>query len=80
MPKSSLWIALMKADKEQIIRLICQTVQSGPEPQNFGIYTQMSSGRPDVPAGNGAFPSVMSLLTTPASIASVPRIVVRPPP
>jgi hypothetical protein len=44
MPKSSLWTALIKADKEQMIRLIRQTVQSGHEPQNLGIYTQMSSG------------------------------------
>jgi histidinol dehydrogenase len=72
--------ALRKADEEQMFRLIRQTVQSGHEPQNLGIYTQMSGVRLDVPAGNGAFPLLMSLLTTPASIAGVPRIVVCSPP
>ncbi len=42
--------------------------------------TPISSVGLYVPRGKGAFPSVMYMLTTPASIAGVPRIVVCTPP
>ena len=42
--------------------------------------TPMSSVGLYVPRGKGAFPSVMYMLATPASIAGVPRIVVCTPP
>jgi histidinol dehydrogenase len=42
--------------------------------------TPVSSVGLYVPRGKGAFPSVMYMLTTPASIAGVPRIVVCTPP
>jgi histidinol dehydrogenase len=56
------------------------TKQIGPGITSGERWTPIASAGLYVPRGKGSFPSVMAMLTVPAAVAGVPRIVVCTPP